>query len=490
MSIDSQDSTTLPLRPDDPETLGPYRLLGRLGQGGMGTVYLAAAENGRPVAVKIVREVHTRREGFAERFRAEVASARRVSSFCTSRVLDDGTAEDGRPYLVTEYIPGISLDKRIRESGALDPTSLHGVAFGVAAALAAIHAAGVVHQDLKPGNVILSMSGPRVIDFGVARALDDPADGELVGTPGWWAPEHVTGQRTTPAADVFAWGCLVAYAGNGRHPFGEGDAETLAARVRQAEPDLGSLPPPLDTLVRRALDRDPALRPTARELLLDLLGGGETRPAPAAGTTRTPADTDRDTIARAEPDDDRTLVSGRPQKERAAGRQGRHVWITQAALAATLAVSVALMVALRVDHVEPADAFDALDKPARISDVGRRIPLAGGYDGPQLLVQPPDCGYPNHEGGVRRPDRQTCRVLLTLVNMGPAEAPLSGELPVLVDDLGKRHKAHLSGGDLPATIAPGARLSLMVTYAMANTAFPRFLVGRLISGGESLRIRL
>ena len=109
----------MPLRPEDPETLGPYRLYGRLGQGGMGTVYLAGKGSGRPVALKIVREVHTRREGFAERFRAEVTSARRVSSFCTSRVLDDGTAEDGRPYLVTEYIPGISLDKWIRASGAL-----------------------------------------------------------------------------------------------------------------------------------------------------------------------------------------------------------------------------------------------------------------------------------------------------------------------------------------------------------------------------------
>ena len=275
--IDGHDWAAQPLRPHDPERLGPYRLLGRLGEGGMGTVYLAGAEDGRQVAVKVVREAHLRREGFAERFHAEMVSARRVSSSRTSRVLDHGVAADGRPYLVTEYIPGESLDQRIRRSGRLDPASLQNIASGVAAALAAIHAAGVVHLDLKPANVILSPSGPRVIDFGVARALDDPAeDAVFAGTPGWGAPEQVAGGEVTPAADIFAWGCLVAYAGSGRHPFGEGDAETMAERVRHGEPEVGALPQPLDRLVRQALDRDPARRPRARELLLRLVEpGGE-----------------------------------------------------------------------------------------------------------------------------------------------------------------------------------------------------------------------
>ncbi|TQM73580.1 serine/threonine-protein kinase [Thermopolyspora flexuosa] len=600
--IDGHDSTAQPLRPDDPERLGPYRLRGRLGEGGMGTVYLAGDENGRPVAVKIVREVHTRREGFAERFHAEVMSARRVSSFCTSRVLDDGVAEDGRPYLVTEYIPGISLAERIRRSGPLDSGSLHGVAFGVAAALAAIHAAGVVHLDLKPANVILSPLGPRIIDFGVARALDDPSgEGVLVGTPGWWAPEQVAGGEVTSAADIFAWGCLVAYAGTGRHPFGEGDAEIMAERVRTADPEIGPLPPPLDHLVRRALDRDPDRRPTARDLLLRLVEPGDAAPAaegpalpaaapppgtrpvapditntdpgpnwlrgaaaangyadapaiglpdrppspsgygvpdpaegdlgagtagpapdmaltagaagarraapsaamaaagravpaegaPAAAVTPPPAEaagtTDAAAGREAEPDGD--PGAGEDEGKPARSGPGRGLRAARAALLVTLAVTVTLMVASRIDHNERPDSLDVLDKPARVTDVGRRIPLAATYHGPQLVVEKPECGYRNHTGGVLNPDRQTCRIRMTLVNMGPDEAPLAGELPILVDDLGQRHRPYYPG-QVPTTIAPGARLMLTVSYGLANTAFPRMLVGRFVPGGETIRVRL
>jgi len=597
--IDGHDSTAQPLRPDDPERLGPYRLRGRLGEGGMGTVYLAGDENGRPVAVKIVREAHTRREGFAERFHAEVMSARRVSSFCTSRVLDDGVAEDGRPYLVTEYIPGISLAERIRRSGPLDSGSLHGVAFGVAAALAAIHAAGVVHLDLKPANVILSPLGPRIIDFGVARALDDPSgEGVLVGTPGWWAPEQVAGGEVTSAADIFAWGCLVAYAGTGRHPFGEGDAETMAERVRTADPEIGPLPPPLDHLVRRALDRDPGRRPTARDLLLRLVEPGDAAPAadgpalpaptpppgarpvapditntdpgpnwlrgataangyagapaidlpagpgvdgvpdpaagdlgrgtagsapdmaltagtvgarraapgaamaaagravpaeqaPGAAVTPSPAEAagTADAAAGREDEPDADPAAGEDEGKPARSGPGRGLRAARAALLVTLAVTVTLMVASRIDHSERPDALDVLDKPARVTDVGRRIPLGATYHGPQLVVEKPECGYRNHSGGVLNPDRQTCRIRMTLVNMGPDEAPLAGELPILVDDLGQRHRPYYPG-QVPTVIAPGARLMLTVSYGLANTAFPRMLVGRFVPGGETIRIRL
>lgn len=527
----------------------------------MGVVYLAGDGHGRLVAVKVVRAAHTRREGFAERFRAEVASARRVSSFCTSRVLDDGVAADGRPYLVTEYIPGVSLDERIRRSGRLDPADLHGMAFGVAAALAAIHAAGVVHLDLKPANVILSPSGPRVIDFGVARALDDPADdAELVGTPGWWAPEQVSGGEVTPAADVFAWGCLVAYAGSGQHPFGEGDPETMAERVRHGEPALGPLPPPLDRLVRQAMRRDPALRPTARELLLRLVDPGDradpvprpllgrlekfTVPDPGerrngngaaenhrirsngatggaggrqagavagANAERPGAPEVAATVSPTPPSPGSLPAPGHqaapgglnapggrtrpavpeaePRAEQPPTGTGRRLRAARTALVATLTISFALMVVLQLGHRERGRTLDVLDKPARVSDIGRRIPLAGSYHGPQLVVQEPNCGYPNHRGGVLNPDRQTCRVHLTMVNMGSDAAPLSGELPILIDDLGKRHRPYFTGR-IPATIEPGARLMFTVRYAMANSAFPRTLVGRFVRGGELIRIRL
>ncbi|MEO3860437.1 protein kinase [Acrocarpospora sp. B8E8] len=275
-----------PLTPHDPPAIGPYRLLGRLGEGGMGTVYLAVAPTGRLVAVKVVKAQFTTDEDFAARFHGEVENARRVASFCTAQVLDNGNTETGTPYMVTEYIAGIPLSRQITQFGALDPGPLHGVALGVAAALAAIHVAGLVHRDLKPANVILSMSGPRVIDFGIARALDAThsftQSGELLGSPGWWAPEQVRGQEISPWTDIFAWGCLVAYAGSGRHPYGRGDAVTLAARVLGGRPDLGALPAPLNELARRATDPDPFQRPTAQDLLIALVGGAIPEPASMA----------------------------------------------------------------------------------------------------------------------------------------------------------------------------------------------------------------
>ncbi|MGC5016675.1 serine/threonine-protein kinase [Streptosporangium sp. DT93] len=274
------------LRPADPEQIGSYRLLGRLGEGGMGTVYLALAPAGRPVALKVVKAEFAIEEGFASRFHAEVENARRVASFCTAQVLDNGTADDGRPYMVTEYIAGTPLSRQISGHGALEAGTLHGVALGVAAALAAIHVSGLVHRDLKPANVILSMSGPRVIDFGIARALDSThsftRSGEVLGSPGWWAPEQVRGLEITPAADIFAWGCLVAYAGNGRHPYGRGDLMTMATRLLNTPPDLGALPAPLNDLVRLATAMDPYRRPSAQDLLIALVGGQIAAPAAPA----------------------------------------------------------------------------------------------------------------------------------------------------------------------------------------------------------------
>ncbi|WP_176993388.1 protein kinase domain-containing protein [Nonomuraea jiangxiensis] len=277
-----------PLQPDDPPAIGPYELISRLGSGGMGVVYLAKTADGPRVALKAIRRDFTADPVYRARFHEEVSNARKVASFCTARVLDHGE-DRGRLYLVTEYIDGISLEDHLIEHGALSPSVLHAAAVGVAAALTAIHAAGLVHRDLKPANVMLTLAGPRVIDFGLARSTRHVDSrhtnaGMVMGTPGWIAPEQVFEGRTSPAGDVFAWGSLIAYAGLGGHPFGEGDAYVMAARARTAPPDLRGLPAPLDRLVAAAIHPDPARRPAARQLLLELVGAADEPAAQLAAT--------------------------------------------------------------------------------------------------------------------------------------------------------------------------------------------------------------
>ncbi|QKW38164.1 DUF4389 domain-containing protein [Actinomadura sp. NAK00032] len=276
-----------PLEQDEPRVLGPYRLLGRLGRGGMGTVYLGAEPDGRRVAVKVVNRDLAGEPAFLARFRREVTAARRVHRFCTAPVLDAELDQDP-PYIVTEYIDGPSLEKAVREKGALPGSDLEGIAVGVATALAAIHGAGIVHRDLKPANVLLSSTGPRVIDFGIARALDAPdgptRTGQFVGTPSYIAPEVLRGEPVEQASDVFSWGCVVAYAGTGRPPFqGKTVAETFH-RIGHEDPDLAGLDPRLREVVAAALGKDPAARPTARQLLTRLVGQEQADPERTAET--------------------------------------------------------------------------------------------------------------------------------------------------------------------------------------------------------------
>lgn len=262
--------------PNDPTVIGRYQIVGRLGVGGMGKVYLGRAPNGRLVAVKVIHPRLAREERYLRRFQREASLAQRVATFCTAPVLEYGQ-HDGVPYLVTEYVDGLPLSQVVEDRGPLAHSSSYGVAVGVAAALTAIHAAGLVHRDLKPANVLLSLSGPRVIDFGVVRALDVPSDltgtGVAVGSPGWMAPEQTRAERATPAADVFSWGCLVAYASTGRHPFGDGDSLSRMMQVLDADPDLSGVPDRLYPHVAHALAKDPRVRPTARDLLATLSAG-------------------------------------------------------------------------------------------------------------------------------------------------------------------------------------------------------------------------
>ena len=256
------------LRDSDPRRIGRYRLTARVGAGGMGVVYLGVAEDGSLVAVKLLRPELADDPDFRRRFGREVSVLTRVRGVCTVRVIEADT-ESAQPFMVTEYAEGPSLAEYIDQQGTLGPDMLYGLATGLAEALTAIHAAGIVHRDLKPSNVILTDSGPKVIDFGIAQTLDATSvtkTGMMVGSPGFMAPEQYTG-RPGPAADVFVWGVTVGYAASGESPFGAGPTEAVMYRVLHAEPDISAVPDSLRPLVEAALVKDPQERPAAHELL-------------------------------------------------------------------------------------------------------------------------------------------------------------------------------------------------------------------------------
>ena len=273
-----------PLRPRDPREVGPYELLGRLGAGGMGTVYLGRARNGRLVAVKVIQPALTDDPDFRARFRSEVSRARQVPPFCTAEVLDADVDSD-QPYLVVEYVDGPTLTQLVQENGPLSSGALQSVALGVATALAAIHSAGVIHRDLKPQNVLFALGNPKVIDFGIARADDATSQhtrtGEMVGTVAYMAPERLDPQdhEMSYPSDIFSWAVVVAYAATGHTPFDAGSPTGTAMRILTQPPDLDGIPAALRDTVARALSKEPDERPTARELVDLLVGSGPTPPS-------------------------------------------------------------------------------------------------------------------------------------------------------------------------------------------------------------------
>jgi serine/threonine protein kinase len=277
------------LEAGDPEEIGGHRLVGRLGSGGMGVVYLGQDPLGGLVAVKAARGDMTGDDELRRRFEAEAASIRRIPATVTARLLADGSARL-RPYIVTEYVGGRSLEQIVRTGGPLEPEQLRALAAGVGRALTAIHEAGLIHRDLKPANILLTLTGPRVIDFGIAQTVGasggPTGPGMVVGSPGWIAPERLHRRPATPASDVFGWGCLVVYAGIGRNPFGEGDVDELAQRIMYEPPDLDGLDDSLRGPVAAALAKDPAERPAAGALL-GLLASAP--PDTRSGTKELPA---------------------------------------------------------------------------------------------------------------------------------------------------------------------------------------------------------
>ncbi|MGS2641410.1 protein kinase domain-containing protein [Streptosporangium sp. LJ11] len=287
-----------PLKTGDPAALGEYEIIGRLGEGGQGVVYVGVRPDtgSEPYAVKLL---HGSVGEDPEVFLREVELAKQVARFCTAQVIGAGLDGD-RPYIVSEYVDGPSLHREVAVSGPREGGRLERLAIGTATALAAIHRAGIVHRDFKPQNVLLGPDGPRVIDFGLARALDAAAtqSGRGAGTPAYMAPEQVEGAEINPAADVFAWGATMCFAANAHAPFGQDSIAAVLNRILTAAPQLGRLDGLLGALVVDCLDKNPRNRPTSRELLLALLGddGGrsviESRFSPVPGFPPAPGGPD------------------------------------------------------------------------------------------------------------------------------------------------------------------------------------------------------
>ncbi|MFB7850872.1 MULTISPECIES: Hsp70 family protein [unclassified Streptomyces] len=258
-----------PLRDGDPEKVGGFGLRGRLGAGGMGEVFLGRSPGGRAAAVKVVHPHLARQEEFRQRFAREVAAARAVGGAFTAPVMAAGP-EDDRPWIATVYIPGPDLAEAVGVAGPLPEDAVWRLAAGLAEALQAIHAVGVLHRDLKPSNVLVAADGPRVIDFGIARTLEDTAltaTGLVVGTAGFMAPEQAEGGEVGSACDVFALGAVIAFAATGAGPFGEGPPPAVLHRVVNGRPRLDGLTGPLRELVDACLAKDPRQRPTLTALL-------------------------------------------------------------------------------------------------------------------------------------------------------------------------------------------------------------------------------
>jgi WD40 repeat protein len=361
------------LQHGDPASVGGYQLLGRLGAGGMGQVFLGVSPSGRRVAVKLIHPIHAGTEHFRERFAREVEAARRVGGFHTAPVVDaDPHAQT--PWMVTAYIEGPSLQEAVDLFGPLPPARVRTLGAGLAEGLTAIHAHGLVHRDLKPANVIMAEDGPRIIDFGIARAIGATAltsAGSVVGTFAYMSPEQVRGDPVMPVSDVFSLGSMLAFAATGRAPFGSDTAATVMFRIVSQPPDLaGVADEDLRSLIEACLAKSPGDRPQLPVVLAALTGRGPV-PAPVVPRTVSVAG-GRDAQTRTHPGTNppATVPPGPPGHARPAVRRARRRTVTLIAAAAALATAGAVIPILLTNGPGTAAGHGA----STGSSLGRTIP--------------------------------------------------------------------------------------------------------------------
>ncbi|GAB2819241.1 hypothetical protein GCM10022221_16340 [Actinocorallia aurea] len=289
------------LQAGDPEQIGPYRVVARLGRGAQGVVYLGDRD-GDLAAVKLLHARFGGNQRLRARFAEDLSAAQRVDDPCVARLLGAGI-ERGAPWVASEFVHGLSLGDVVEGAGPRVGPPLDRLAIGVAGALWAMHRAGVIHRDLRPGNVLLDSGGPRVIDFGYGVALEGGGVRGVLGGPSFRAPEQVSGRETDSAADVWAWGCLMVYAATGRPPFGEGSIQEVVGRVLTEPPLLGGLDGRLGQLVEDSLAKEPRRRPSAQQLLLELTGttAPSARSWPSLSVVRAPERPSRPAIEPVQP---------------------------------------------------------------------------------------------------------------------------------------------------------------------------------------------
>jgi Protein kinase domain len=375
------------LRPGDPVTVGGYRLIGRLGAGGMGQVFLATSPGGRKVAVKRIHAEYANDPEFRGRFAREIEAARRVGGFHTAQVVDADPRADP-PWMVTAYIPGPSLQAAVTAGGPLRLSEVRALGAGLAEGLAAIHACGLVHRDMKPSNVILADDGPRIIDFGIARTVDASgmtATGAVLGTFSYMSPEQVKGEHAGPASDVFSLGSTLAFAATGRSPFGCESIVTAVYRIVSEPPDLAGLPEGhgLRPLITACLAKNPADRPPLSAVIAGLgaHGEGDDRAAWTSAAAKPAAERGPDTQTangnRVQPERGRTATAAAGAGRRGPRGTAKRIGPAVAA-AAVVAAAVALITSLLSASSPPASP----GRPPAPAALGL-VSLAGVYSASQ-----------------------------------------------------------------------------------------------------------